>query len=119
MQRKHWLASFLANQKYLCNEEEQPIMPSPIRRQGTAQSGDRSDGRQQAYLDFVLAHYVQDGVDERDQSKLATLLRLKDSAIPDAIASRGKPDEISRAFVGFQKYLYQQSSLGVESTSSN
>jgi type I restriction enzyme R subunit len=64
--------------------------------------------RQQAFLDFVLAHYVQDGDEELDQSKLSTLLRLKYGAIPDAIASLGKPEEISNAFVGFQKYLYEQ-----------
>lgn len=53
--------------------------------------------RQQAFLDFVLAHSIQEGVEDLDQSKLSTLLCLKYGAIPDAIAILGKPDEISSA----------------------
>lgn len=66
------------------------------------------DSKQQAFLDFVLAHYVGVGVDELDQEKLTPLLRLKYSnSIADAIADLGRPEEISRVFVSFQKYLYQ------------
>ena len=66
------------------------------------------DSKQQAFLDFVLAHYVGVGVDELDQEKLTPLLRLKYSnSISDAIADLGRPEEISKVFVGFQKYLYQ------------
>ena len=66
------------------------------------------NSKQQAFLDFVLAHYIGVGVDELDQEKLTPLLRLKYSdSITDAIADLGKPEEISKAFVGFQKYLYQ------------
>jgi len=64
---------------------------------------------QQAFLDFVLAHYVQAGDEELDQSKLPTLLRLKYGAIPDAVEDLGDPDEISHVFLGFQKYLYVES----------
>ncbi|MDP4029063.1 MAG: DEAD/DEAH box helicase family protein, partial [Gallionella sp.] len=43
--------------------------------------------KQQAFLDFVLAHYVQEGVDELEQEKLTKLLRLKyHDSIPDAVA---------------------------------
>jgi type I restriction enzyme R subunit len=66
------------------------------------------NSKQQAFLDFVLAHYVGVGVDELDQEKLTPLLRLKYSnSISDAIADLGMPEEISKVFVGFQKYLYQ------------
>ena len=66
--------------------------------------------KQQAFLDFVLAHYVQIGVEELDQEKLTSLLRIKyHGAIADAIADLGRPEEIGRVFAGFQKYLYQQS----------
>ena len=59
-------------------------------------------------MQFVLAHYVNVGVDELDQEKLTPLLRLKYSnSISDAIADLGRPEEISKVFVGFQKYLYQ------------
>jgi type I restriction enzyme, R subunit len=66
------------------------------------------DSKQQAFLDFVLAHYVGVGVDELDQEKLTPLLRLRYSnSIADAIADLGRPEEINKVFVGFQKYLYQ------------
>ncbi len=66
------------------------------------------NGKQQAFLNFVLGHYVGVGVDELDQEKLTPLLRLKYSnSISDAIADLGNPEEISKVFSGFQKYLYQ------------
>lgn len=69
----------------------------------------RFNSEQQAFLDFVLAHYVGVGVDELDQEKLTPLLRLKyRNSIADAVADLGKPEEISKVFVGFQKYLYEQ-----------
>ena len=68
------------------------------------------NSRQQAFLDFVLAHYVGVGVGELDKEKLTPLLRLKyHNSITDAIADLGNPEEISSVFVGFQKYLYQPS----------
>ncbi len=63
----------------------------------------------EAFLDFVLAHYVNVGVEELDQEKLTPLLRLKYDSISDAIADLGgKPDEIGKVFAGFQKYLYER-----------
>ena len=65
--------------------------------------------KQQAFLDFVLAHYVSVGVEELDQEKLTPLLRLKYDSISDAIADLGgKADEIGKVFAGFQKYLYNK-----------
>jgi len=64
--------------------------------------------KQQAFLNFVLSHYVNVGVEELDQNKLTPLLRLKyHDSIADAVADLGKPDDIGRVFAGFQKYLYQ------------
>jgi type I restriction enzyme R subunit len=64
--------------------------------------------KQQVFLDFVLSHYVSEGVGELDQEKLTPLLRLKyRNSIADAVADLGKPEEIGRVFSGFQKYLYQ------------
>jgi type I restriction enzyme, R subunit len=61
------------------------------------------------FLDFVLAHYVDVGVDELGQEKLTPLLRLMyENSISDAIEDLGRPEEISNVFVGFQKYLYQK-----------
>ncbi len=66
------------------------------------------NAKQQAFLDFVLQHYVTEGVEELEQSKLNPLLRLKyHDSITDAVADLGgKPEEISTVFAGFQKYLY-------------
>ena len=51
---------------------------------------------------------TSDGVEELDQKKLTSLLRLKyHDSVSDALADLGKPEEIGRAFTGFQKYLYQ------------
>ena len=64
--------------------------------------------RQRQFIDFVLSHYVAEGVEELDLDKLTPLLRLKyHDSISDALAALGEPEEINRAFVGFQKYLYQ------------
>ena len=65
--------------------------------------------KEQAFLDFVLSHYVLVGVEELDLEKLNPLLRLKyHDSISDAITDLGKPEEIGKLFSGFQKYLYQQ-----------
>ncbi|MFO0885905.1 MAG: DEAD/DEAH box helicase family protein [Pirellulales bacterium] len=63
--------------------------------------------KQQAFLDFVLSHYVSEGVHELDLDKLTPLLLLKYQAIADAIAHLGKPAEIGEIFASFQKYLYE------------
>jgi type I restriction enzyme R subunit len=66
--------------------------------------------KQQAFLDFVLQHYITVGVEELDQEKLTPLLLLKyHNSLSDAVADLGgQPEEIHKAFAGFQKYLYQQ-----------
>jgi type I restriction enzyme, R subunit len=67
------------------------------------------NSKQQAFLDFVLSHYISVGVEELDQAKLTPLLRLRyQNSIADAVADLGQPDEIGRVFANFQKYLYQR-----------
>ncbi len=67
--------------------------------------------KQRTFLDFVLAHYVNEGVQELDREKLTPLLRLKyNDSLADAVADLGRPEEIGIVFSGFQKYLYQQPS---------
>lgn len=62
--------------------------------------------KQQAFVDFVLAQYVKQGVDELDSEKLSPLLRLRYQALSDAFAELGKPDQVRQVFVGFQQHLY-------------
>ena len=53
--------------------------------------------RRQAFLDFVLSHYVSVGVQELDQDKLTPLLKLKyHDSIADALADLGRPEEIGK-----------------------
>ena len=87
-------------------------LPTLTRAERAAHAKVRFDGnfntKQQAFLDFVLAHYVKEGVHELDQEKLTPLLRLKyNDSIADALADLGRPEEIGTVFAGFQKYLYQ------------
>ncbi len=66
------------------------------------------NARQQAFLDFVLQHYVSVGVEELDQDKLTPLLRLKyHNSLADAVADLGAPEKIWQVFAGFQKFLYE------------
>ncbi len=73
----------------------------------------RFSAKQQTFLDFVLQHYITVGVEELDQEKLTPLLLLKyHNSLTDAVADLGgRPEEISKAFAGFQKYLYQQTAV--------
>jgi type I restriction enzyme R subunit len=64
------------------------------------------NAKQRAFLDFVRSRYITVGVEELDQQKLTPLLRLKYGAIQDAGFDLGQPEEIGKAFTGFQKYHY-------------
>jgi type I restriction enzyme, R subunit len=67
----------------------------------------RYDSKLQAFLDFVLAQYVKQGVQELDQEKLTSLLVLKYQSVPDAVDKLGDIPVIRDTFLGFQEYLYQ------------
>lgn len=63
--------------------------------------------RRRAFLEFVLGHYVDRGVEELDVEQLTPLLKLRyHDSIPDAINDLGATSEIRAAFVGFQQHLY-------------
>jgi type I restriction enzyme R subunit len=85
-----------------------PVTRAERANQARVQISSKFNAKQQAFLDFVLQHYVAEGVAELEQSKLNPLLRLKyHDSIKDAVTDLGgKPDEIQRFFAGFQKYLY-------------
>jgi len=67
----------------------------------------RYDGKLQAFLDFVLAQYVKQGVEELDQEKLGHLLELKYHTVSDAAEQLGGVPVIRDTFIGFQRYLYE------------
>lgn len=85
---------------------------TPLTRQERAERakaaiGSQFNDKQQTFLSFVLAHYVNTGVQELDDAKLGPLLKLQyHNAIADAFADLGAPDAVRKTFVGFQQYLY-------------
>jgi len=63
---------------------------------------------QREFLNFVLKQYIQSGVSELDDAKLADLLILKYNALADAKHELGDIKSIRNTFVGFQAYLYEE-----------
>lgn len=67
----------------------------------------RFNSKQQVFLDFVLSHYVSEGVEELAKEKLTPLLLLKyRGSIADALAELGNAREVGEVFAGFQRFLY-------------
>ena len=64
--------------------------------------------KQQRFINFVLQHYVNEGVRELDIEKLPDLLELKYESISDAVTQLGNVKDIREMFVGFQEALYSK-----------
>ncbi len=87
---------------------EAPLTREERAERAKAVIGTEYSSKQQAFLSFVLAHYVSEGIEELEETKLGPLLKLKyNNAIADAFADLGSPDTVRKAFVGFQRFLYQ------------
>lgn len=82
------------------------IITRTIRAENARIQFSNYDAKQQEFLNFVLKQYVQSGVYELDEEKLAPLLLLKYKAIPDAKKELGDIAMIRNTFIGFQGYLY-------------
>ena len=61
---------------------------------------------QKEFLEFVLSNYIEVGIEELDQEKLPSLLKIKYQAITDATEVLGGVNEIRSMFIGFQKHLF-------------
>jgi len=68
------------------------------------------DNNQKEFLEFVLSKYVETGIEELDQEKLPTLLKIKYQAINDATEVLGSVNRIRETFFSFQKHLFAISS---------
>jgi type I restriction enzyme, R subunit len=84
---------------------------APVTRQERVESHkdqifNHYDDKLQAFLDFVLAQYVKEGVGELDKEKLPGLLKAKYYNINDGAAELGGIPKIRDAFIGFQRHLY-------------
>ena len=76
------------------------------RRRVAIQFSDRTRN----FIEFVLDHYVTEGVEELDPLKLPQLLELKYGGIQDALNEIGaSADTVRDAFIDFQKFLYEES----------
>jgi type I restriction enzyme, R subunit len=64
--------------------------------------------KQQEFLNFVLSQYVNQGVEELDDSKIGDLLLLKYHALADAKKALGDIRTIRNTFIDFQQYLYEK-----------
>jgi len=86
-----------------------PLTREQRASQARVEISTRFNDRQQAFLDFVLSHYIAVGVEELDREKLTPLLRLKyHDSIADAVKDLGEPDQIGKVFSDFQRYLYKK-----------
>jgi type I restriction enzyme R subunit len=64
------------------------------------------DYAQKQFLEFVLDHYVDRGVNELDPDKLPHLIDLKYHSVRDAVRELGSVAGIRQVFVDFQRKLY-------------
>ena len=89
-----------------------PMVGRAVRAaQATKKAGAGLTDAQQAFVAFVLDHYVREGVDQLDADKLPSLLKLKYGSIDDATARLGPPGGIRKVFIDFQRHLYETAPL--------
>lgn len=62
--------------------------------------------QQKEFIHFVLSKYIESGVEELDQEKLPILLTNKYQTLEDAKEILGDVANISKLFIEFQRYLY-------------
>lgn len=65
-----------------------------------------TDDKQREFIDFILSHYIKDGVSQLSRTNMKSLLELKYGSISDAAETLGAISIIRDTFVGFQKFLY-------------
>ena len=84
---------------------------SPLTRQQRADAASKVifailDDKQREFIEFVLAKYVETGVEELDRENLPKLLTRKYQSFEEAEDELGDLDQVAEEFVKFQKYLY-------------
>ena len=70
---------------------------------------DEYDAKVAAFLDFVLGHYVESGVQSFDRSKLPDYVKLKFGSLTEGSAALGGMEQITSSYVGFQRHVYRPS----------
>ena len=67
------------------------------------------DSKIAAFLDFVLGHYVDHGVEELDRSKLPDYLKLRYGTLNEGGAALGGMDQVISSYIEFQRHIYSPS----------
>ena len=62
-----------------------------------------------SFLEFVLGHYVETGVESLDRSQLPDYLKLKFGTLGEGQAALGGMDLVVSSYVGFQRHMYTPS----------
>ena len=62
--------------------------------------------QQKEFINFVIDHYIKQGVDELAEDKLTSLVKLKYNTLDDAKEVLGDLNHVRKLFVGFQRHLY-------------
>ena len=72
--------------------------------------------RHRAFIEFILAQYVAQGVDELDDEKLNLFLRMRyGRSLQDGLADLGGADRVRALFLGVQRRLYERAgAVGVQ-----
>jgi type I restriction enzyme R subunit len=70
------------------------------------------DARQREFVDFVLAQYVELGVEELDREKLPQLIAVRYGTLNDGLEKIGGIGKATAAFLGSQKQLYRKPDEG-------
>ena len=94
--------------EYVFNSDIKPITRAARVAAAQANIFALLNAQQKEFIDFVLTKYIESGVEELDQEKLATLLNIKYHSLEDAKVVRGAVANISSLFIEFQKHLYEQ-----------
>ncbi|SHJ12982.1 type I restriction enzyme, R subunit [Rubritalea squalenifaciens DSM 18772] len=72
--------------------------------------------KQQAFIDYILSSYIQNGTEELEPSKLPSFINIKYGSVHDAMSELGDAAAIKSLFDSFQQHLYEETDDGTQAT---
>ena len=93
--------------EYVFNSDIKPISREERVSRAEATIFALLNEQQKEFIEFVLIKYIETGVSELDQEKLAPLLTNKYQSLEDAKEILGEVADIRELFIEFQKHLYE------------
>jgi type I restriction enzyme R subunit len=94
--------------EYVFNSEVKPMTREARVAAAQATIYALLNDKQREFIAFVLSKYIETGVEELDQEKLPILLINKYQSLEDAKDILGDVPHISKLFIDFQQYLYDE-----------